>query len=305
VRRAAVFSWAVGCPARGCRVDGGLARVVARDRASSASDSAVTHDDRRRRGRAGGRVYAGPIGGTGPPSASDEGVAWQAAAMYARFKGRVMTGQSCPPPPLTLALLHASGGPQGAGDTSFPRKALLGWQVPLAGLSTVTRVGIAACVQEKVGGTVRGLMRRAAVAAGPAVLLGPAAGPQRPLALWCRGGRSHPCPTHRSRPASCAGCRAPGRIHAWRLGCMSRPRAGEPAWPSRGMAPPGRSCPHRIRLGPPLPPCLAWRARRLARALSRASPRPWRSAGTAWRGVSLANRASALWPAHACRLAPS
>jgi len=70
------------------------------------------------------------------------GVAWQqVAAMFGQVKGLVPTGQSCPPPLWTLSLAACQRRRKGAGNTRFPRKALLGWQAPLPGLSTVTRVG--------------------------------------------------------------------------------------------------------------------------------------------------------------------
>jgi len=60
--------------------------------------------------------------------------------MFWQVEGLVMTGQSCLPSPLTLSLPVCRRGPKGVRNSRFPRKALLGWQAPLPGLSTVTCV---------------------------------------------------------------------------------------------------------------------------------------------------------------------
>jgi hypothetical protein len=51
-----------------------------------------------------------------------------------------MTGQSCPLPLDAVVLACQRRAAKGRVTPDF-RKVLLGWQVPLPGLSTVTRVG--------------------------------------------------------------------------------------------------------------------------------------------------------------------
>src|SRR5215475_10602754 len=67
------------------------------------------------------------------------------ASGVCQVKALVMTRQSCPPPLDAVLTRMPALAPIGAGIPDFPRKALLGWQVPLPGLSTVTRIGWRHC----------------------------------------------------------------------------------------------------------------------------------------------------------------
>jgi hypothetical protein len=249
--------------------------------------------------------------GTGPPSASDEGAAWQAAAMYSRFKGRVRTGQSCPPPPLTLSLLHATVAPKERVTPDFRAKLSRGGRYRCPAYPR-TRVGIPACVQEKAGVAVRSLIRRGAVAAGPAVMLpGPAAGAaasaSAPVPGWsCPSTPNPQIPTGQLSWASCAAsnsCVAIG-VHVKASG--RRASLAEQWNVASGRIeptpnPPGSAFAALLGVaGSTRMACTALGASTIAGA---SQPLVERRNGVAWR-ISH-NRASALWPAHACRLAPS
>src|SRR5262249_26288058 len=121
----------------------------------------------------------------------------------ARFKGLVMTGQICPPVPLTLSLRACHALPQRGRQQQSSLRSSPGVEWNTAPRADVfiggrgRRLGPAS--RRRWGVAMRGLIRRAVVAAGAAVvLLGPAAGPPRPPALRRQGGRSRRRPSPRA-----------------------------------------------------------------------------------------------------------